>query len=45
MDKKEPVNNQLVPAEVIERRILLVRGHKVMLDSQLAELSEVTRPT
>ena len=28
----------LVPAEVIEQRILLVRGHKVMLDSHLAEL-------
>jgi hypothetical protein len=31
----------LVPAEVIERRILLLRGHKVILDSQLAELYEV----
>ena len=31
----------LVPAEVIERRILLLRGHKVMLDSHLAELYEV----
>ena len=28
-------------AEAIERRILLVRGHKVMLDSHLAELYEV----
>jgi hypothetical protein len=27
-----------VPAELIERRIYLVRGHKVMLDSDLAEL-------
>ena len=31
----------LVPTEVIERRILLLRGHKVMLDSHLAELYEV----
>lgn len=31
-----------MPLEVIERRILLVRGHKVMLDSHLAELYEVT---
>ena len=31
----------LVPGEVIERRILLLRGHKVMLDSHLAELYEV----
>jgi hypothetical protein len=28
----------LVPAERIERCILLVRGHKVMLDAELAEL-------
>ena len=28
----------LVPAEHIERRIYLIRGHKVMLDSDLAEL-------
>jgi hypothetical protein len=31
----------LVPAEVIERRILLLRGYKVMLDNHLAELYEV----
>jgi len=28
----------LIPAERIERAILLVRGHKVMLDADLAEL-------
>jgi hypothetical protein len=28
----------LIPMERIERRILLIRGHKVMLDSDLAEL-------
>ena len=27
-----------IPAERIERRILLIRGHKVMLDADLAEL-------
>ena len=27
--------------EIIERRILLIRGHKVMLDIHLAELYEV----
>ena len=32
---------QLIPAERIERRILLLRGQKVMLDFQLAELYEV----
>ena len=30
-----------VPAELIERRIYLIRGHKVMLDSDLAELYQV----
>lgn len=30
-----------VPIERIEKRILLLRGHKVMLDSDLAELYEV----
>jgi hypothetical protein len=28
-------------AELIERRIYLIRGHKVMLDSDLAELYQV----
>jgi ORF6N domain len=32
----------LIPLEVIERRIYLIRGHKVMLDSALAELYGVT---
>ena len=41
MAKKKPASNQLVPAEVIERRILLVRGRKAMLDSHLADLYEV----
>ena len=33
--------SSLVPTEVIERRILLIRGQKVMLDFQLAELYQV----
>lgn len=41
MPKEKPATPQLVPAEMIERRILLIRGHKVMLDSHLAELYEV----
>ena len=32
----------LVPTERIERSILLIRGHKVMLDTDLAELYGVT---
>ncbi len=32
----------LIPAERIERRILLIRGHKVLLDSDLATLYRVT---
>ena len=31
-----------VPVELIERRIYLIRGFKVMLDSDLAELYQVT---
>ena len=41
MPKKRPISQNLVPVEVVERRILLIRGHKVMLDSHLAELYEV----
>src|ERR1700675_5077192 len=32
----------LIPLEVIERRIYFIRTHKVMLDSDLAELYSVT---
>ncbi len=35
------MSSTLIPAERIERRILLVRGQKVLLDFQLAELYEV----
>jgi hypothetical protein len=38
--KEEPAA-ALVPIERIERRILLIRGEKVILDSDLAELYEV----
>lgn len=31
----------MVPVEAIERKIYLIRGHKVMLDSDLAELYHV----
>ena len=41
MRKKKAANDQIISVEVVERRILLIRGHKVMLDSQLAELYEV----
>ena len=30
--------DSLVPVEMIEKKIYLIRGHKVMLDSDLAEL-------
>lgn len=33
--------NALVPVEQIERRIYLIRGHKVMLDGDLADLYDV----
>jgi len=32
----------LIPAEMIERKILFIRGHRVMLDRDLAELYEVS---
>ena len=32
----------LIPKEVIEKRIFMIRGQKVMLDSDLATLYEVT---
>ncbi len=37
-----PRTNAIVPVERIESRILLIRGHKVILDSDLAELYGVT---
>ena len=39
--RKETASPELVPVERIEQRILLIRGHKLMLDSHLAELYEV----
>ena len=43
MSKKKPPigTNALVPVELIEQRIYLIRGHKVMLDRDLAELYQV----
>jgi hypothetical protein len=29
---------ELMPVEIIERKIYLIKGHKVLLDSDLAEL-------
>ena len=40
MPPKKP-EDEVVPGEVIERRILLIRGHKVMLDRDLAALYRV----
>lgn len=36
-----PKTRAIMPAERIESRILLIRGHKVMLDTDLAELYRV----
>ena len=41
MAKKPATQTGLVPLEVVERRIVLIRGHKVLLDIHLAELYEV----
>jgi hypothetical protein len=41
MVKKPAPEQQIVPVEVIERRIYLIRERKVMLDSDLADLYQV----
>jgi len=41
MRSKKLSRQALVPVEVIERRIYLIRGHKVLLSTHLAELYEV----
>lgn len=41
-DPTMSTTKSLIPAERIEKSILLIRGHKVMLDSDLAELYGVT---
>jgi len=38
---KDSAGNVSVAMELVERRIYLIRGHKVMLDSHLAELYQV----
>jgi len=41
MSKDKPApkqSKQLIPIEIIERKIFLIRGQKVMLDSDLAQL-------
>lgn len=35
------ISSSMIPAEMIERSIMLIRGHKVMLDSDLADLYDV----
>lgn len=40
--KPSKAESQLIPVETVERRIYLIRGHKVMLDRDLAELYGVT---
>ena len=42
MKVRSTPHDRMLPAALIERRILLVRGHKVMLDRDLAELYGVT---
>ena len=39
--KSQPTSNLPVPVQLIERRIYLIRGHKVMLDRDLADLYQV----
>ena len=35
------MNDSIVPGELIERKIYLIRNKKVMLDSNIAELYDV----
>jgi len=42
MSTKKAGSRQPVPIETIERRILLMRGQKVMFDVHLAELYQVS---
>jgi hypothetical protein len=37
----DKAHRAIVPVEVIERRIYLIRGHKVMVDRDLAALYQV----
>ena len=39
---KPPTDQRIIPLESIQQRIYLIRGHKVMLDSDLAELYDVS---
>src|ERR1700686_5805521 len=41
MANPSPKTTQLLPPELIERRIYLIRGHKVMLSPDLATLYQV----
>ena len=37
-----PTSKSLIPVEQIEKSILIIRSHKVMLDNDLAELYGVS---
>jgi hypothetical protein len=39
--KRSPRREQLAAIEEVERKIYLIRGHRVMVDSDLAELYDV----
>ena len=40
-NSKSPTEHQLVSVELLARRIYIIRGQRVMLDSDLAELYRV----
>jgi phage regulator Rha-like protein len=39
--EKEKMTTELIPIQIIENKIFVIRGHKVMIDRDLAELYEV----
>ncbi len=45
MNDKTSKDGSLIPVERIERSILLIRGHKVILDADLAALYGVDNET
>jgi len=43
--RRSAMGNELVPEQVIEPKIFMIRGHKVMLSRHLAELYEGFYPS
>jgi len=42
MGKETQTNTLAIPDEVLMKKIYVIRGHKVMLDSDLSEISKTS---